>query len=182
MSAARPGRRRPVAGVDRPQGYLAIARVVGAHGVQGELRCELMTDFPERFARTKRVYAGEEHVEIALERARLDRGRVLLKVLGVDSRTAAELFIGLTLYVPESEAVPLPKGSYFWHEIIGLHVQTIDGVPLGTIVDIVQTGSNDVYVVEGETGEILLPATPDVVQSVDLDQGVMAIQIIEGLI
>ena len=163
-------------------GYLAIARVGSAHGVAGEVSCQLLTDFPERFSRTKRVFLGEDHRSIDVQHTRLHRGRVLVKFDGIDNRTQAGSLVGLTLYVPESEAVRLPSGSYFWHQIIGLRVVTTDGLELGTIVDILETGSNDVYVVEGERGEVLIPSTREVVRSIDVDGGVVTVELLEGLL
>src|SRR6059036_2975050 len=97
--------------------YMAIARVVAAHGVKGDLRCQIITDFPERFSHTKRAFLGEDHLPITIDRARVDRGRVLLKIEGVDSRKDAEGLVGRTVYIPEDEAVSLPDGTYFWHQI-----------------------------------------------------------------
>lgn len=119
---------------------------------------------------------------MVLQRARVDRKGVLLKVEDVDTREAAERLIGLVVYVPESEAVTLPTDWYFWHQIVGLRVKSVDGVELGQVVQILRTGSNDVYVVHGEGKEILLPATKDVIRSIDLTQGVMTVELVEGLV
>lgn len=164
-----------------PDAYLAIARVVAPHGIRGEVRCQILTDFPERFARTRRVFAGEEHHSTAVERARVHRGRALLKFVGVDSREAAQGLVGSTLYIPKSEAVTLPPDTYFWHDIIGLTVRSTDGADLGRVTQILETGSNDVYVVQGAR-EVLIPATRDVVRSIDVAGGLITIELIEGLI
>ena len=86
------------------------------------------------------------------------------------------------LYVPVSEAVPLPGDSYFWHQIIGLKVRSDAGQELGEVADIMQTGSNDVYVVRKDSTELLLPAIKDVVQEIDLTGGVMTVHLMEGLV
>ena len=179
-----PGRSGPrrTGSPQNDDGFMAIARVVAPHGIHGDVRCQILTDFPERFARTKRVYAGEEHRPITIERARIDRSRALLKLDGFDSRTSAEELIGVILYIPDNEAVTLPPGSYFWHDIIGLTVRSADGVELGLVTQILETGSNDVYVVQGSRGETLIPSTRDVVQSIDLEEGVITIELIEGLL
>ena len=162
--------------------YLAIAKVVGAHGVRGEVRCRILTDFPERFSRTRRVYLGEEYESTQVERARVDRGRVLLKLGGVDSREAAQSLVGSTVFIPESEAVKLPAETYFWHDIIGLAVRSVDGTELGRVAEILETGSNDVYVIQGGGGEVLIPATKEVVRKIDVEAGVITIDLIEGLL
>jgi 16S rRNA processing protein RimM len=112
----------------------------------------------------------------------VERGRVLIKLEGAASRGDAEALVGATLYIPESEAVRLPPGAYFWHDIVGLQVRSRDGLELGAIAEILETGSNDVYVVRGPRGEVLIPATHEVVQRIDLEAGIMEIEIIEGLL
>lgn len=164
-----------------PSDYLAVARVVGAHGIRGEVRCEVITDFPERLKRTERLYLGEDHTPIAIERARLDRHGAILKLGGVASRDDAERLRGRMLYVAEADAVKLPGDSYFWHQIIGLRVRSDAGEDLGQVAEIIPTGSNDVYVVRADGREILLPAIKDVVREIDLAGGIMTVHMMEGL-
>ena len=155
---------------------------MASHGVRGELRCAILTDFPERFSRTKVLFLGESHTPYTLERSRLSQGGLLLKLGDVDTREAATALRGNVLYIPASEAVLLPPGSYYWHQILGLEVQTTDGETLGTIADIIETGSNDVYVVRGAERETLIPAIADVIRDVDLDRRVVTVKLLEGLI
>lgn len=162
--------------------YLAIARFTAPHGVHGDLRAEVLTDFPDRFEGTRQVYVGEEHRLMEVQRAVVERRRVLLKLGGVDTREAAQQLVGHYVYVPEAEAVHLPPGWYFWHQILGMRVQSTDGVELGSVAEVLQTGSNDVYVVRGQGKEILLPATQDVVRSIDVEQGLMTVELMEGLL
>lgn len=162
--------------------YLAIARVLGPHGVRGELRCQLITDFPERLARTERVYMGEVRRAMAVEAARPVNQGAVFKLAGIDTRSDAERLRGETLYVDQAEAVPLPPGSYFWHQVIGLRVVSMDGRELGEVVDILQTPGNDVYVVRWGGREVLVPAIKDVVREVDLEAGLIKIEVIEGLL
>jgi len=162
--------------------YLAVARVVAPHGIRGEVRCQVITDFPERFERTPRLFAGNARQPVDVERSRVDRRVVLLKLNGVDTREDAEKMRGQTLYIHESDAVQLPPDSFFWHQIIGLTVRTVDGQELGTITEIMETGSNDVYVVKSGERELLLPAIKDVVREIDLDSGVMTVELLEGLV
>jgi 16S rRNA processing protein RimM len=164
--------------------YLAVARVVAAHGVRGDVRCAILTDFPERFKRGLGIFVGAKRVPHQIERARLDHKGVVLKLSEVDDRDAAEALRGAELCVAEKDAVRLPRGTYFWHQIIGLRVRTTEGQVLGTVADILETGSADVYVVQPDPpaqGELLLPAIKDVVQNIDLRQGEITVALIEGL-
>lgn len=166
-----------------------MARVLGAHGIRGHVRCEVITDFPERFKRTGRLHLGDPPVAREVEAARVEKRGVVLKLAGVDSRDAAQALQGQLLYVREADAVSLPRESYFWHQVIGLAVRSTQGEDLGTVREIIQTGSNDVYVVRPSTGsggadrdrELLLPAISDVVRDIDLERGLMTVELIEGL-
>jgi len=146
------------------------------------VRCELITDFPDRLKRTARLYRGDNHTPVELERARLDKHGAILKLAGAQSRDEAEALRGQLLYVAEADAVHLPEDSYFWHQVIGLKVRTDAGEDLGMVAEIMPTGSNDVYVVEQPDRQILLPAIKDVVQDIDLEAGVMTVHLLEGLV
>lgn len=162
--------------------FLAIARLVAPHGVRGELAADILTDFPTRFEPLQTVYVGANHRPYALQSTRPHRKRVLLKLGGVDSADLAEELRGNFVFVPLSEAVTLPHDQYYWHQIIGLAVHTVAGLPLGTIVEILRTGSNDVYVVRGARGEVLIPAIEDVVKEIDLHNGRMLVLPLPGML
>jgi 16S rRNA processing protein RimM len=155
--------------------------VLGPHGVRGELACRILTDFPERFARTRELLLGDPPVSRRVERQRVNGDTVLLKLAGIDDRTTAEQLRGALLSVPLEAAVELPPGAYFWHEIIGLRVEQRDGELVGRVVDVLATGSNDVYIVDTPRGELLLPAIKDVVLQIDRARGVMTVELIPGL-
>ncbi len=86
------------------------------------------------------------------------------------------------LEIPISRLRPLPDGEYYQFQLLGLEVWTIAGELLGTISDILPTGSNDVYVVRSDTGEMLIPAIEDVVKAVELDKGRLVIELMPGLV
>ena len=164
--------------------YLAIGRVVRAHGLRGEISVTVLTEFPQRFETTEQVYVGNEFEAIPyrLDGYRWHKKNILLTLCGVTNRTQAEKLRGQFVQVPVEEAVPLPAGTYYLYQLIGLRVITTDGDYLGSVVDIIETGANDVYVVDHDGREILLPATADVVRSVDVEVGEMVVQVIDGLI
>ena len=165
--------------------YLAIGRVVRAHGVRGELSVAVLTDFPERFETTEWVDLGNEFEAepYRLKKHRWHKQNVLLTLAEVNDRTQAEQLTGLLVQVPVEDAMPLPEGGYYLYQIMGLTVVTVQGDTLGVVSDILETKANDVYVVSrpGQK-EALLPAIPDVIKSVDLEKGQIMVELIDGLI
>jgi 16S rRNA processing protein RimM len=160
---------------------VAIARVLTAHGVRGELKCAVLTDFPRRFAATRRVFLGPQHTPFAVQRARVQGRQVLLKLEGIDTRAEAERWRNALVEVPRAERVKLPRGHYHWDEVIGLEVYDEAGTRLGRVRDILQTGANDVYVVDTASGELLIPAIKDVVKRIDPTKGEMVVRLLEGM-
>lgn len=163
--------------------FLAIGRVIKPHGINGEVRVELLTDLPERFKWLESVYLGEKSPRLVeIESVRFHQGGVLLKLVGYPTRTEAEALRGELLQVPESEAIPLEEGEYFLHQLIDLAVYTSDGIHLGRLIEVSETGANNVFVVRGPGTEYLLPDIPDVIQEIDLANGLMVIKSMPGLL
>ncbi len=162
--------------------YLAVGRIAAPHGVRGEVVVEIHTDFPQRFVPEARFLAGERKVSMTIERVRPFKDRLLIKFRELADRTAAERMRGAWLHVPIEEAWPLEEGEYYEHEIIGLDVWTEEGKYLGVIDHIIYTGANDVYVVLGPQGEILLPAIEQVVREIDLEGERMIVHLLPGLV
>lgn len=158
-----------------------LAQVVAPHGVRGEFSCRVITDFPRRrFRRGARVFiGGRPHTVV---QARLQGAFVLLKLEDVADRDAAEALRGRDVEVPVEDVLTLPRGQFYWHQVIGLQVESTSGQHLGTVSDILETGANDVYVVRGERGEILLPAIKDVVKRIDPAAGRMLVELLPGLV
>lgn len=105
-----------------------------------------------------------------------------MQLADVASPTEATALFGELLYVRRDEAATPPRGSYFEHEIVGLRVRTADGRDLGEVAEILRTGANDVYVVRGDLGEVLIPAVRHVVKRVDVAAGQMLVELIPGLL
>ena len=172
----------PPAKDDPLAGWIAVGQVMGAFGQRGDLRVKPLGRFPNRFRDVKRVFVGDDRAPAdVLHRKAVTQG-VVLRLSTVTSRDAARALYQQFLYLPESEAVKLPAGEYFVHQIVGLSVVTTEGQALGTVREVVQTGSNDVYVVREGATEVLIPATKEVVQRVDLDAGVMEVAILPGML
>lgn len=161
--------------------YLVIGQIVAPRGVHGELKVRIETEDPERFYDLQRVYLGEEHRPFEVTRARLFKGQALLRLEGVDDRDAAEVWRGSYVQVHIEDALPLREDEYYHYQLQGLAVVSVGGETLGHVSDIIATGANDVYIVRGERGEILIPAIRDVVLSIDLDSNTMIVRLPEGL-
>jgi 16S rRNA processing protein RimM len=167
--------------------FLAIGRIVGVHGLRGELKVNILTDDPHRFGLLERVFVGledEEPVPWQLEGYRLHKRRALLKLGNCDDRATAETLRRRLIQVPREEALPLEDGQYFEHQIVGLEVWTAGGEHLGQVAEVVYTGANEVYVIRSASPgerELLIPAIEEVVLEVDLEGGRLVVELIEGL-
>jgi 16S rRNA processing protein RimM len=155
--------------------------------VRGELRVEIITAFPELLEKHQSFIlssprAPDEGTEYAVETLRFHAGILLLKLAGCDDRNAAELLRGMLVQVPAESAVPLESGEHYQFQIIGLAVETDAGQRLGKVVQVLETGANDVYVIRGPFGEILLPAVDEVVREVDPASGRMVVHLLPGLV
>ena len=165
-----------------PDGYLAIGRIATAHGIRGEVRVELYTDFPDRFAPNIVIYLGEDLSPATIEYARPHKLQMLVKLVGIKTRDEAETLRGLWIFVPEDEAVELEADTYWVHDIVGLQAETETGEILGRISDVLFTGANEVYVIQDATGaELLIPAIADVIQQIDLVAQRMVVRLLPGM-
>ena len=160
---------------------IAVARIITPHGVRGEVKLQPLTDFPHRFAETESLLLADG-TRMILESARLQRDTVLAKFKGMDTPEAWIPFRRQELFITEDALMPLPEGQYYIHQIIGLEVVDESGAVQGTVGDVLQTGSNDVYVVKSsDDKEILLPAIDTVVKRIDLPAGRMIVVLPEYL-
>lgn len=163
--------------------FLAVGRISRPHGVRGEVRVELLTDTPERFEWLDAVYVGEVNPRrVAIDTVRYHQGIVLLRLAGYPTRTEAEQLRGELLQIPEAEAVPLEEGEYYLFQLEGLDVYTVGGTLIGRLTQVMETGANNVFVVDGPTGQHLLPDIPDVIKEIDIEGGRIVIQPLPGLI
>jgi 16S rRNA processing protein RimM len=160
-----------------------VGVVVGVFGLRGELKVRPETDFPERFARTARVYVGPERAPMRVRGARLVPGQVILRLEGIGDAGAAERLRGAPLYVPTAEAAPLAPDQFYLHDVIGLRAERPDGSELGTVADVYTGTGQDVFVVRaaGTGREVLVPAVKEMVKRVDVAAGVVVIDPIPGL-
>ena len=166
------------------QRWIEAGAIVRPHGIAGEVIVDAKDDLAGRFAAGTSVRlttrAGAPSVrEIAT--ARVHQDRLIVLFAGAASREDAEHLRSSTVWMDRDTIGPLEEGRWFIQDILGIDVYTDEGEHLGTVVEVMGTPSNDVYVVSKEGKEILLPATSGVVRKVDLESGRMLVHLIEGL-
>jgi 16S rRNA processing protein RimM len=145
---------------------LAVARVIGAKGLGGGLRVELLTDWPERLVVDAELYVEDEDAPRRIRGAEWGGRLPVLMLEGVDDRESAERLTGRHL---ERAVEPLPEGEYYWHQLEGISVEHVDGRSLGRVAEVLRVGETEVYVVEQpDGGELLVPALREVVRELDV--------------
>jgi 16S rRNA processing protein RimM len=162
------------------QPHIAVGRVLAPRGLAGEVKVEPLTDRQELFAAGQELWVMDARRRI--ETAGWHKGHVYLKLSGIDSTDAAEKLRGQPLSLPEALLEALPEGHFYHFQIVGMQVYDGGGRHLGEIREVLATGGNDVYVVRGEQGEILVPAIDDVVRDVDVTTGRMVVEPMEGML
>jgi 16S rRNA processing protein RimM len=164
--------------------FLSIGQIINTHGIKGQVKVYPLTDDVKRFKELKNVYIEKNNAitEHKVESTIISNGFAILKIDGINDLTSAEAYKNCYLKINRDDAVKLPKGSYFISDIIGLEVKTVEDDTLGVIKDVFQTGSNDVYVVDYNGKELLIPAIKDVVKSIDIQNGTVTVKLLEGMI
>jgi 16S rRNA processing protein RimM len=150
--------------------WMLVGRVAGPFGVRGEIKIDPLTDFPDRFRQLESLHIGPDHDHYAIQHSRKHHGQILVSLVGVDSPEAVRELRGAEIYVPRSEAVPLPAGHFYLEDVLGLAVRTTDGAEVGTVTDVLKTGSNEVFVVGTGKEAVLIPVIKDAVSELNLDE------------
>lgn len=166
--------------------YYQIGKIVNTHGIKGEVRVQATTDFPEkRFAPHEKVYAfkdGKMVKELTIKTHRKHKNFDLLSFEGFPDINLVESLKGDDLKISEEQQDQLENGEYYYHQIVGLKVFDLDNNEIGVIKEILQPGANDVWVVERqEKSDLLLPAIQDVIKDIQVENGKVIIDMLEGL-
>ena len=164
---------------------LRVGVITTTHGLRGEVKVFPTTDDPKRFKKLKEVLldTGKERRKLQVESVRFQKNLVILKFKEFNNINDVEHYKKCDLYVSRKNAVKLEENENFIVDLIGLHVVLEDGTEFGIMKDVLQTGANDVYIVEMLDGrEVLLPAIPECILDVDLDSETMTIHLMKGLL
>ena len=160
--------------------FFKVGVITSPHGIRGEVKVFPTTDDPARFKKLKEVFldTGKERIVLHIAQVKLFKQFVILKFREYDSINEVENLRKKELWISRSQAVPLQKDEYFIADLIGISVELEDGRMLGVLKDVIQTGANDVYVVECTDGrEVMIPAIKDCILSVDVEEGRMVVHL-----
>lgn len=168
--------------------YLLLGEILRPHGIIGEMRMKVLTAYPERLKDIKTVYLGRKPdstdvTPYIIETARMHQGYALVRFKDINDRNQADLLRQLLVMIPLENAVPLEEGEFYLYQLIGLEVRTDEGETLGHLTEVLETGANDVYIVDSpEYGEVLIPVTSETIIKTDIEAGVVIVKLPEGLI
>lgn len=164
--------------------FLQVGVISSTHGIRGEVKVFPTTDDAERFKTLKNVIldAGREQIPLEIQNVKFFKQFVILKFKGIDNINDIEMYKGKSLLVSREDAVELEEDEYYIADLIGMKVLTDDGEE-GTLSDVMETGANEVYVVDFKNlGEVLIPAIHDCILEVDVENMVMHVHLLEGLV
>lgn len=160
-----------------------IGKIAKPHGVRGTLKVLPLTDDKTRYNKLRKIYIQTRHgiKEFDILAVRYQDKFVLLDLVGIETMTEAEGYIGNYIAIEKKDRMPLDENTYYIEDLIGLNVYE-EETYLGKLIDVMQPGSNDVYIITLEDGkELLLPAIKSVILEVDIDLGLMKVNVPEGL-
>ena len=164
---------------------LQVGVITQPHGVRGEVKVFPTTDDPVRLKKLKKVIldTGKEKLDLEVEHVKFFKQFVIVKFKEFDNINDIERYKRRPLLVTRENAVPLEEDEYFVADMIGMKVITEDGTEFGTLSDVMETGANDVYVIDSkEHGEVLMPAIKECVLNVDMESGIITVHLMNGLI
>ena len=164
---------------------LQVGVITSTHGLKGEVKVFPTTDDMKRFKKLKEVVldTGKEQRTVSIEQVKFFKQFVILKMKGFDRIEDVENLRQKSLFVTREHAVKLKKNEYFIADLIGMTVMLEDGTLFGSLKDVLQTGANDVYVIDSEKyGEVLVPAIRDCILGVDVERQMMTIHLMDGLV
>ncbi len=167
------------------ESLLQVGIISSTHGVRGEVKVFPTTDDSNRFKKLREVLldTGKEQLSMKIEHVKFFKQFVILKFTGIDNINEVEKYKGKSLYVTREHAVKLKKDEYYIADLIGIRVMDESGEALGTLKDVMETGANDVYVIALKDGrELLLPAIRQCILEVDIEQMIMKVHLLEGLL
>ncbi len=157
--------------------YIRIARIVGTHGIRGEIKLESEADSLDFIKKFKTFYIDNK--PYAVEESREHKGRLLVKLSAVDDKESAEEFRSKAVFISREDA-KLPKGRYFLQDILGAEVVDEKEGSIGRLIEFIDTPAGIIYVIKGER-ERLIPQNPEFILETDVEEGLIKVRLIEGM-
>jgi 16S rRNA processing protein RimM len=171
---------------DTQPSFITIARIARTRGNRGEVLADLYTDFPDRFNQLREVWLvsneGTQRVRMTLEETWEHKGRIVLKFTGIDSISDAAVFANYWVEIPKDQAMPLPDGSYFDHDLVGCVVKDISGKRIGTVIEVLHFAGNSQLLVEDGGRERLIPAVESICVQISIGDKQIVIDPPQGLL
>lgn len=163
--------------------FVVVGKFRKPHGIRGEIRMTVLTDFPDLIRPGQKIYVGQRYQVYTIREVRWHGEDLLVSLVELPDRTAVEIFRNEMVSLKSEEMPQLEEGEYYLHQLVGLDVVTEEGQLLGRLKEILYTGANDVYLVDGQDGkEILLPVIDEVVREIDLASGLIRVRLLDGLL
>lgn len=162
---------------------LLVGKITGVHGIHGEIKIIPYGDCDKKSWKKIYLSRGKHNLICEVTANRPHKDAILASIEGYNDRNRASELIGYDVFVEKTSLPVLPKGEYYHFQLEGMEIITDDGKKIGVVAGVISTGSNDVYVVKDSSGkELLIPATADVIQKIDVGAGKIVIRLIEGLL
>lgn len=162
--------------------YTIVGQIINTHGIKGTVKVFPLTSDVNRFKSLKRVYLGERKTELTVSSVSIKGKVILVTFQEYDNINGVSSFVKDYLYVSDDERITLPEDHYFIYELIGCSVLDENDVELGQIVDVLQGFSNDVYVIQGEHHQFMIPSVKEFIRMVDIPARKVIVHLIEGMI
>ena len=165
--------------------YFRVGVIANTHGIRGEVKVYPTTDDINRFKKLKKCIldTGKEYIDLNVESVKFFKNMVILKFKEYNNINDIECYKGKDILVSRDNAVKLEKGEYYIADILGAKVILEDGSEFGVLEDVMQTGANDVYVVKTlDNKEVLLPKIDECVKKLDIDNKIVTVHIMKGLL
>ncbi|MGI5921661.1 MAG: ribosome maturation factor RimM [Syntrophomonadaceae bacterium] len=168
-----------------PRDLISIGKISGTHGYNGVIKVLPLTDFPERFNKLKKVKVTKANTvkELTIDYVKPYKTMLLIKFTEINTKEDAQLYNNALLQVEPKDVYELPAGYYYHFQLLGMNVFDTEIGLIGKIKEILETGSNDVYVVDSpQYGEVLIPALKEVIIDVNVDRKEMQVKLLPGLL
>ncbi|AOY77337.1 ribosome maturation factor RimM [Clostridium formicaceticum] len=163
--------------------YLKVGKILNTHGLKGEMKIFSLTDYDERFEELEWVYIEGYEERFYINKVKYRPKDILLSFKDYGDINLVEKFKGRYLLIDESQKRDLPEDTYYIADIIGLAVYTLQDEYLGKVVQVLQAGSNEVYIIKDDKGkEIMIPAVKEFMPEISLEKGKIIVRPIEGMI